>query len=106
MKRSTQVLTVTIALVAAAGVVLGRLSSLALPITPAVANPPPHKQPPWVAELGLSPDQQKQMDAIWGDTRKQMDQMRESSDRRHQELRQQRDDAIRKLLTPEQQSAY
>src|SRR5581483_9979532 len=101
MKRSKQVFLITTVLVLAAGVVLGRLSSR-LPDD----HFPPHKQPPWVAQLGLSAEQQKQMDAIWAETRKKMDESREAADQHRQELQQQRDDAIHKLLSADQQAAY
>jgi Spy/CpxP family protein refolding chaperone len=57
---------------------------------------------PWFAQLGLSPDQQKQMDKIWGDTRAQMQKMFE----RHRELDKERDQEIMALLNPSQRAAY
>ncbi len=107
MKRSTQILALSTALMLGAGVVLGRLSTsypVAQPTQPPQQQQ--HRPPPWGVQLGLTPDQQKEMDAIWADTRKQMDASRDSDTRHHQDLRQQRDDAIRKLLSTDQQAAY
>jgi Spy/CpxP family protein refolding chaperone len=57
---------------------------------------------PWFDQLGLSTDQQKQMDKIWGDTRAQMQKMFEH---RH-EMEKDRDQQIEALLNPSQRAAY
>jgi Spy/CpxP family protein refolding chaperone len=57
---------------------------------------------PWFDQLGLSPDQQKQMDVIWSDTRAQMQKMFEH----RRELDKQRDQQITALLNPDQRAAY
>jgi hypothetical protein len=57
---------------------------------------------PWFDQLGLSPDQQKQMDIIWSDTRGQIQKMFEH----RRELDKQRDQQITALLNPDQRAAY
>jgi Spy/CpxP family protein refolding chaperone len=57
---------------------------------------------PWFDQLGLTADQQKQMDNIWTDTRSQMQKMFEH---RH-ELDKQREQQIMALLNPDQRAAY
>jgi len=57
---------------------------------------------PWFDQLGLTSDQQKQMDIIWGDTRMQMQKMFEH----RRELDRQRDQQILALLNPSQRAAY
>jgi Spy/CpxP family protein refolding chaperone len=57
---------------------------------------------PWFDQLALSPDQQKQMDKIWSDTRSQMQKM---FDHRH-DMEKKRDQEIAALLNPEQRKAY
>jgi hypothetical protein len=57
---------------------------------------------PWFDQLGLSADQQKQMDVIWGDTRAQMQKLFE---RRH-DVEKTRDQQIMTLLNPTQLAAY
>jgi Spy/CpxP family protein refolding chaperone len=57
---------------------------------------------PWFDQLDLSPDQQKQMDKIWTDTRQQRQKMFE----RFHDLDKQRDQQIQNLLTSDQRSAY
>src|SRR5579872_2865699 len=57
---------------------------------------------PWFDQLGLSPDQQKQMEKIWGDTRAQMQKMGDH----HRDLDKKRDQAIAALLNPSQRVAY
>ncbi|MGD0464126.1 MAG: hypothetical protein ABSB74_16715 [Tepidisphaeraceae bacterium] len=57
---------------------------------------------PWFDQLGLTPDQQQQMDKIWGDTRQQRQKMFE----RFRELDKQRDQQIQGLLNDSQRSAY
>ena len=52
---------------------------------------------PWFDQLGLSSDQQKQMDKIWGDTRAQMQKLFDH----RRELEKQRDQQIAELLSPE-----
>jgi Spy/CpxP family protein refolding chaperone len=57
---------------------------------------------PWFDQLGLSSDQQKQMDVIWSDARAQMQKM---FDHRH-EMEKERDQQITALLNPSQRAAY
>jgi Spy/CpxP family protein refolding chaperone len=57
---------------------------------------------PWFDQLGLSADQQKQMDKIWGDTRQQMQKL---SDRRR-DMEKQRDQQVVALLDSAQRAAY
>jgi Spy/CpxP family protein refolding chaperone len=100
MKRSRQVLLVMALLVLCAGVVVGRLSArLAAEVPP----PPPDHTPSWLADqLNLSADQQQKMDAIWADVKQQMN----GEGEKHRELDRERDDAIRDLLSDEQQVEY
>jgi hypothetical protein len=98
MRRSTFILVLTIVLVLVAGVVVGRLWAR-LP----VINPPADTHPNWVTkELGLTPDQQKQMDAIWAETR----QKRAATFEQERNLGKQRDQAVLALLTDQQKAAY
>jgi hypothetical protein len=57
---------------------------------------------PWFDQLGLSSDQQKQMDVIWSDTRAQMQKMFDH----HHEMEKERDQQITALLNPSQRAAY
>src|ERR1700689_3201069 len=61
-----------------------------------------HTPRPWFDQLGLTPDQQQQMDKIWSDTRQQRQKMFE----RFRELDKQRDQQIQALLSDTQRSAY
>ena len=65
--------------------------------------PETHSGPrPWFDQLGLTADQQKQMDKIWGDTRAQMHKLFEH----RSDLDRQRDQQIMALLNPDQRAAY
>jgi hypothetical protein len=57
---------------------------------------------PWFDQLDLTPDQQKQMDVIWSDTRQQRQKLFE----RFHELDKQRDQQIMGLLNDGQRAAY
>lgn len=77
-------------------------------VRPAAHKPPPENRRggagSWIAEqLKLSPDQQKQMDALWGDT---MRRWGRDSDSRRNEFRKQREEAILSLVRPEDRAAY
>jgi Spy/CpxP family protein refolding chaperone len=100
MKRSRQVLLLMAVLVLCAGVVVGRLSARLS------AEVPPQRQghpPSWLADqLNLSADQQQKMDAIWADVKQQVG----NDWDKHRELDRERDEAIRDLLSDEQQVEY
>jgi hypothetical protein len=109
MTHSNLILVSTAVLVMSAGVVVGRLSDR-LSQRLAVDQPRPQPQPAaqqhshsWlVDQLNLTADQRLKMDAIWSDTRAQMEktfQTRSDLDRQH-------DQAIHDLLTPQQRIAY
>jgi Spy/CpxP family protein refolding chaperone len=57
---------------------------------------------PWIDQLGLNAEQQKQMDKIWGDTRQQMQKLFE----RRRDLEKQRDQQVLALLDSSQRAAY
>ena len=98
MRRNGLVFFWACALVLCAGVVLGRLWA-GMP----VAATPPDKQPSWIADqLGLAPAQRQQMDAIWAETRQKITKAMDG----HRAVDKERDEAIRKLLTPDQQAQY
>jgi hypothetical protein len=100
MLQSKLILLLSIALAMSAGVVVGRLWTR-LPV--AVAPAAPGKQPSWVADqLGLSPAQSQQMDAIWADTRQKLGKL---GDARHTADKQ-RDDALMALLSSDQRAQY
>lgn len=92
------ILLLTIVLMLGAGVVVGRLWAR-LPVAVAPTDKP---QSYPARELNLTPDQQKEMDAIWSDTRQKIGDTFE----RRRELDRQRDQAIEELLTEEQKAAY
>ena len=97
MRRSTIFLSTAAVLVLSAGMVVGRLSSRFSGM-----RPPDHDHNWFTDQLNLTPDQHEKMDAIWADTKTQMDKI---NDHRHG-MDHDRDAAIRKLLTPEQLTAY
>jgi Spy/CpxP family protein refolding chaperone len=91
-------LTVTVVLVLGAGLAVGRLTA-SLPV-PFYGQ---HMSRSWIADqLKLTSQQRQEMDAIWADAKIQMQDL----GRQRHELDQQRDKAVRDLLTPEQQAAY
>jgi uncharacterized membrane protein len=99
MTRSRLLFFVTVVLVFAAGIVLGRMS-VVIPLRPAATTGP---SPSWLADqLNLSADQRKRMDAIWSDVKQQRGNQFES----RRALDHQRDQAIRQLLSDTQQTAY
>ena len=99
MRRSRVVLSIAAGLVLCAGVVVGRLSG---PKGTAGGRGGPGGRGWFVDALDLSPEQQKQMDAIWADTRGQIGKL---GDRRH-EADHKRDAAVQALLTGEQRAAF
>lgn len=101
--RKIVLLLLTVALVLGAGVVVGRLLA---PLPPAAipATQPDRPRPQWFDQLSLSPQQRQQMDAIWDETKQKLHNLNLMDRRR--ELSEQRDTAIRALLSPNQQSAY
>jgi membrane-associated HD superfamily phosphohydrolase len=102
MRRSKFILVLTIVLVFAAGVVMGQLWAR-LPVSKATTPPPPTDgKPPWVSELALTAEQQKEMDAIWAETRQKIGQ---TFDQRRN-IDKQRDEAIQSLLTEQQKIAF
>lgn len=57
---------------------------------------------PWFDQLDLNPDQQKQIDKIWNDTRQQMQKIFQQ----HRDLDEQREKQVMDLLTADQKAAY
>jgi Spy/CpxP family protein refolding chaperone len=53
-------------------------------------------------ELKLNPEQQSQVQQIFGDTRSQLQALRKESEPRFAEIRRQADERLRQVLTPEQ----
>ncbi|MBV8780581.1 MAG: periplasmic heavy metal sensor [Phycisphaerae bacterium] len=101
MTRSKRVFLMAIVLVLCAGVVVGRLSARLAPLR--MQQPQHEHQPSWLSDqLNLSAEQRQQMDAIWADTKTQLD---KSWDKRR-ELDRDRDEAIDNLLTPSQLAEY
>src|ERR1700761_8020731 len=98
IRRSKFVLSIAAILVLSAGLVVGRLWTRLMPSAPG----PDHGRGWFIEQLNLSSDQRQKMDAIWANTKQQVDKM---SDRRHA-LDKERDEAIRTLLTAEQMAAY
>ncbi len=100
MRRSRVVLSIAAVLVLSAGLVVGRL----LPTRPGPAGG--HGGGGgrgWFNDaLDLTPEQRKQMDGIWADTKQQI---ARTWDRRH-DLDRKREAAVRALLTPAQVAAY
>jgi Spy/CpxP family protein refolding chaperone len=101
MLQSNLVLMSTAALLIGAGVVVGRLSDQWQPHAP-----PPHepdRSRNWLSDqLKLTPDQHKQMDAIWEEMRKQVN----STFGTRRDLQTKHKQAIDDLFTAEQRSAY
>jgi Spy/CpxP family protein refolding chaperone len=104
MLQSNLVLLSTTALVLGAGVMVGRLSAQ-LPALQRPAQTTTQERPsrtwPW-DQLALSADQRAKMDAIWAQTRQQVE---KTFDHRH-DMEADRESAILQLLTPEQQAEY
>jgi hypothetical protein len=100
MGRSKYILVLTMMLVFAAGLVVGQLWAR-LPVLKATP-PPADGKPSWAHDLGLSAEQQKQMDAIWGETRQKIGQTFEQ----RRNIDKQRDEAIQSLLNEPQKPAY
>jgi Spy/CpxP family protein refolding chaperone len=96
--RKTVMLLVLMALSLGAGVELGWAWR------PGQFNPTsePRSARPWFDQLGLSSDQQKQIDKIWGDARQQMQKVFQQ----RRDLEKKRESQIQGLLTPDQKQAY
>src|SRR5580704_5642737 len=102
MVHSNLVLLSTAVLVLGAGVMVGR-------VTDRVGHGPQHEHGPfhenytWISDqLNLTTDQQKQMDAIWSDTRKNL----ESLFQNQRSAEQAREKSIENLLTDSQKAQY
>jgi Spy/CpxP family protein refolding chaperone len=108
MRRSTIFLSAAAVLVLGAGLVVGRLSAdlsvAAKPVSSATTRPTEggHGRGWFPDQLGLTPDQDQKMKAIWADVQAQMDKNR---DHQHA-LEHDRDVAIHALLSPQQSAAY
>jgi hypothetical protein len=88
-------------LVLSAGMVVGRLSAHFA--SPGLVKPATEKQHEWLPEtLGLTPDQDQKMKAVWDDVGQQMNKSHE----KQRNLDKDRDAAIKALLSPEQSKAY
>jgi hypothetical protein len=98
MRRSTIFLSTAAVLVLSAGMVVGRLSTRLNTVAPHGD----HDRGWFQDTLGLTPEQKKNMDGIWADTKQQVDKL---NDQRHTVDRD-RDSAIRALLSPQQSMAY
>jgi hypothetical protein len=57
---------------------------------------------PWIDQLGLNPDQQKQIEKIWNDTQQQMQKIGQQ----HRDLERQREKQVLDILDQEQQITY
>jgi Spy/CpxP family protein refolding chaperone len=69
---------------------------------PERAGRPPQQGPTLAQKLQLSPDQQKQLDAIFTDSRTQL----QANDAQHNAIRMQTRDKIRAILTPDQLAKF
>ena len=102
MNNTRSILLAAFILVLSAGVVLGRLWAK-LPMVESAPTTRPATQPSWLAEqLGLSPAQGQQVDAIWAETKLQLS---KTGERRHT-LDATREQAVVALLSSDQQKAY
>ena len=102
MSRKSVLLLVMAVMTLSAGVVLGWVWT---PLQRIEAGPTGGRgggPRPWFDQLGLSADQQKQMDKIWSDTRQQMQKLFE----RRRDLEKQRDQQVQALLDSSQRAAY
>jgi hypothetical protein len=99
MARAKVVLTLLFLLTLGAGLVAGMLIA-SPPATTATAAAA--LRTPLGAELGLTPEQNAQMHAIWEGVRDKVD----ACFLRAQDLQKRRDDVLLKLLTPQQQAQY
>ncbi|HEY1922431.1 MAG TPA: hypothetical protein VGG44_06670 [Tepidisphaeraceae bacterium] len=97
-KKAVLILVLTV-LALSAGMVLGWVWT---PLQRLEGAHGPHNPRPWFDQLGLSADQQQQMDKIWTDTRQKRQKMFE----RFHELDKQRDQQIQSLISDSQRSAY
>jgi Spy/CpxP family protein refolding chaperone len=69
---------------------------------PGLAHNPGQTMALFTRELALTPDQQNQIQAIFGDTRSKYAQLHERLDPEYEQVRQQGRQRIRQMLTPEQ----
>jgi Spy/CpxP family protein refolding chaperone len=110
MRQSTVLLSTAAVLVLSAGLVVGRLSVHLQAVVPVPATQPATIQPQgghggrgWFPDtLGLTPEQQKNMDAVWADVKAQVDKNME----KRKALDHDRDASIKALLTPDQSAKY
>jgi hypothetical protein len=104
MQRSTILLSTSAVLVLSAGLVVGRLWGQLSSRVPVVTKPAEVEHPRgWFPDaLGLTPDQDQKMKAIWDDARQRL----EKNGEHRRTLDKDRDAAIRGLLTPDQSVAY
>jgi len=102
MDRKAVLLLVMAVLTLGAGVVLGWVWTPLQKIEVGPAGGHGGGPRPWIDQLGLSADQQKQMEKIWGDTRQQMQKLFE----RRRDLEKQRDQQVLALLDATQRAAY
>jgi hypothetical protein len=101
LHRKTVLILVMAVLVLSAGMVLGWVWT---PLQKVDANTavPGGGPRPWFDQLGLSPDQKKEMDQIWSDVRSQRQKLFET----RREMDHDRDAQIMALLDDSQQAAY
>jgi hypothetical protein len=110
MRQSTVLLSTAAVLVLSAGLVVGRLSTHLQAVVAPVPTTQPSAPSPlsvhgrgWFSDtLGLTPEQQKNMDGVWADVKAQMDKNME----KRKALDHDRDASIKALLTPEQSAKY
>jgi len=103
MSRKAVLILVMAVLTLSAGVVLGWVWTPLQRIEAGPAGGHGGGPRPWIVDqLGLSAEQQKQMDKIWGDTRQQMQKLSE----RRRDLEKQRDQQVQALLDSSQRAAY
>jgi len=99
MNRSGFVFLSASVLLLCAGLVLGRLWAR----NPVASGAPPGNPPSWIADqLDLNPAQRQQMDAVWDETKTKIG---KTMERRHA-MEHDRDEALHKLLTPDQAVAW
>jgi hypothetical protein len=99
--RKTAMLLILMALSLGAGVELGWMWRPGN-FNPGAPGPNPGSPRPWFDQLGLSSDQQKQIDKIWGDIRQQMQRLGQQ----HRDLDKSRESQVLALLNDEQKAAY
>jgi Spy/CpxP family protein refolding chaperone len=93
----------------ALGIALGSVATytvtsrvLAAHAQPSLAHDPAGTVAIFTRDLNLTPDQRKQLEAIFNDTRAKYAALHEKLDPEYEQVRQQGRDKIRQMLTPEQ----